>query len=338
MYRDSGAAKTISTLAHEVAMARVPRSFLLAVLAAILSSTPAAIAKRLEIVANGREKDIRFTGSDWKQLDDSIESAANRGDGAVAPGALTNGDSVRARPSIHGLTGSASLFVFGENHLGFEGRAGRMLPEGTLVDGGAVTMGEPVVEDGKPFELEVVREGSALTFSINGQRIQRHDTKGRTVHGTFVFRPHRASMRIWSWTAVGSFKSLPEPRKLPMLVNVFSKGADGAHNTCGNPPPDQDRDTGRIRLPMWLPMTWNLGADHESRIMKRASKLPRKVLITVSDDDAKTWPVAAEISAGSAADSNLTRLADGSVGVLFESDGYSKISLTRFSLDWPEGT
>ena len=38
---------------------------------------------------------------------------------------------------------------------------------------------------------------------------------------------------------------------------------DGA-NTCGNPCPVVDRETGTI----WLPMTWNHGSDHESKIMK----------------------------------------------------------------------
>ena len=37
---------------------------------------------------------------------------------------------------------------------------------------------------------------------------------------------------------------------------------DGA-NTCGNPAPVVDQETGTI----WLPMTWNLGSDHERDIL-----------------------------------------------------------------------
>jgi len=58
-----------------------------------------------------------------------------------------------------------------------------------------------------------------------------------------------------------------------------------AANTCGNACPVVDQDTGTI----WLPMTWNLGSDHESQIMKRTSQHPRHVYMTHSNDDGLTW-------------------------------------------------
>lgn len=66
---------------------------------------------------------------------------------------------------------------------------------------------------------------------------------------------------------------------------------DGA-NTCGNPCPVVDRDTGTI----WLAMTWNLGTDHERDIMAGTSQQPRLVFMTHSDDDGLTWSEPAEIS------------------------------------------
>lgn len=60
---------------------------------------------------------------------------------------------------------------------------------------------------------------------------------------------------------------------------------DDGDNTCGNPAPVVDRETGVI----WLPMTWNLGSDHEGEIMTGRSKEPRHAYVTHSDDDGLTW-------------------------------------------------
>lgn len=51
--------------------------------------------------------------------------------------------------------------------------------------------------------------------------------------------------------------------------------------------------------------------------------------LRISTDEGKTWPVAIEIYAGSAAYSSLTRLRDAGVGVLYERDNYSEIAFTR---------
>jgi sialidase-1 len=58
-----------------------------------------------------------------------------------------------------------------------------------------------------------------------------------------------------------------------------------AQNTCGNPCPVVDEETGRI----WLFLTWNLGEDHETDIIHKTSKFPRIPYLCYSDDDGKTW-------------------------------------------------
>jgi len=58
-----------------------------------------------------------------------------------------------------------------------------------------------------------------------------------------------------------------------------------ANNTCGNPTPIVDRETGVV----WLFNTWNLGSDHEHHIMTGHSKFPRRVYLCKSTDDGKTW-------------------------------------------------
>ena len=68
---------------------------------------------------------------------------------------------------------------------------------------------------------------------------------------------------------------------------------DDAGNTCGNPCAVVDRDTGAI----WLLTTWNLGDDHEGKIIARTSKDTRRVFVTCSADDGKTWDAPREITA-----------------------------------------
>ncbi|MCA8970714.1 MAG: exo-alpha-sialidase [Planctomycetes bacterium] len=58
-----------------------------------------------------------------------------------------------------------------------------------------------------------------------------------------------------------------------------------AGNTCGNPCPVVDAQTGFV----WLAMTWALGSDHESKVMKGEAERERRVLVTHSEDDGVTW-------------------------------------------------
>ena len=64
-----------------------------------------------------------------------------------------------------------------------------------------------------------------------------------------------------------------------------------AGNTCGNPAPVIDRGNGRVVLPM----TWNAGDDVERDIIAGRSAHPRRVFVTSSDDDGKTWARAREL-------------------------------------------
>ena len=67
--------------------------------------------------------------------------------------------------------------------------------------------------------------------------------------------------------------------------------SDG-NNTCGNPAPVVDRDTGTI----WLLMTWNSGSEGERAINNGTSKDTRRVFVTSSHDDGLTWSKPREIT------------------------------------------
>lgn len=64
-------------------------------------------------------------------------------------------------------------------------------------------------------------------------------------------------------------------------------------NTCGNPCPVLDRETGEIHLLM----THNLGADHEARIIDQTSTGTRTVWVATSPDNGASWSEPREITA-----------------------------------------
>lgn len=64
-------------------------------------------------------------------------------------------------------------------------------------------------------------------------------------------------------------------------------------NTCGNPCPVLDWETGVIHLLM----TWNRGDDCESTIIAGESKDTRRVYVCESKDNGRTWSVPREITA-----------------------------------------
>lgn len=71
-------------------------------------------------------------------------------------------------------------------------------------------------------------------------------------------------------------------------ITVWDDGA----NTCGNPVPVVDAQTGRI----YLLMTWNLGQDNIGAIDNGTSEDTRRVFVTWSDDDGLTWQPPKEIT------------------------------------------
>ncbi len=59
-----------------------------------------------------------------------------------------------------------------------------------------------------------------------------------------------------------------------------------------------------------------------------------KLTVRVSTDDGKSWSAGKEIYTGAAAYSDLVVQQNGQIGVLYEKDGYTKISYAQFSYDW----
>ncbi len=114
--------------------------------------------------------------------------------------------------------------------------------------------------------LAVTRNGTILAF-CEGRKNSRADT------GDIDLLVKRSSDGGRTWTP-------------PQIV-----WSDG-ENTCGNPAPVMDRTTGIIHLLM----TWNCGSDREADIHAGRGRDTRRVFITRSTDEGRTWAKPREIT------------------------------------------
>lgn len=67
---------------------------------------------------------------------------------------------------------------------------------------------------------------------------------------------------------------------------------DDGDNVCGNPAPVVDQVSGTI----FLLSTWNLGEDHESEIIRQASRDTRRIFVMESSDAGNSWSKPKEIT------------------------------------------
>lgn len=78
-------------------------------------------------------------------------------------------------------------------------------------------------------------------------------------------------------------------------------------------------------------------AEEQDRLLfaNPASKTERSNgTVRLSYDEGRTWPVERTVYEDGYAYSCLTRLSDGTIGLLYERDGYEEISFARFNLAW----
>lgn len=81
------------------------------------------------------------------------------------------------------------------------------------------------------------------------------------------------------------------------------------------------------------------GSDAKSILMfanPADAKARKNMTVRLSYDEGQSWPVSKVISPGSAIYSSMTRLPDGSIGLLYERQGYQQITFARMSLTWLE--
>jgi sialidase-1 len=106
-----------------------------------------------------------------------------------------------------------------------------------------------------------------------------------------------------TWSALTVDGGLPEPRCMATILRYSWPENDRSRILFANPASHEDRARGTVR---------------------------------VSYDEGQTWPVSKLVVEGDFAYSCLTRLQDGSVGLLYETDHYRRIEFQRFTIDWLE--
>jgi sialidase-1 len=105
-----------------------------------------------------------------------------------------------------------------------------------------------------------------------------------------------------TWSPVADVPALRDPScNASILRHSFGDGASGPGRLLYSGPDAMSRSNGTVYL---------------------------------SRDDGATWPVKRVLWPGSFAYSVLTKLQDGTVGCLFETDNYGRIAFARFSVDW----
>lgn len=161
-------------------------------------------------VRDGVSNEVLVVGKKWQQGDGFLECAGMH-NYLYAGKALGSGDvHVRARLALLNITGSAaSLVIDSRDHYGFDGGG----KQGMFVSGpsfGKLKFIEPFsdfIEEARPFELEVIREGPQLRVLIDGKEAHRC-TDRRARFGSIALRPWRATMRVYEFSATGSLAKL----------------------------------------------------------------------------------------------------------------------------------
>jgi sialidase-1 len=191
---------------------------------------PPVTGKSLEVfVAEGRALGVRQVGKPWEQKDGYLEGSG-KDNYLFAGKMLADSDfHVRIRLGLQKPGKTSASFVFCGNHFGFDayseepGKAGKLFVEGPLF-GRTIYLDDGLryITPGESFVFEAVREGTTLTFRIDGKEVY---TTGlpRVLKGPFGLRPWRGAFRIYEFTCAGYL----EPFK--PFNSVFVSGEDGYH-------------------------------------------------------------------------------------------------------------
>jgi sialidase-1 len=155
------------------------------------------------------------------------------------------------------------------------------------------------VPDGKGGERSQINEVQMVELSDGSVRLSSRQFAGAKVRRTSISNDGGET-----WLPVAELPELADPSCMQgMLRYSFDDGAERG-KLLHTGPDSTKRDHGTVYL---------------------------------STDDGATWPVKRELYAGGFAYSVPTRLADGTVGVLFEADSYKRIVFARFPIGWVEG-
>ncbi|MBL9138170.1 MAG: exo-alpha-sialidase [Verrucomicrobiales bacterium] len=153
-----------------------------------------------------------------------------------------------------------------------------------------------LVADPKLGQRSQINEVQMVELSDGSVRLNSRQFAGAKVRKTAVSRDGGRT-----WSPVEDVPQLRDPSCNASILRYSFDDANGAGMVLYSGPDSTKRDTGTIHL---------------------------------SFDDGRTWPLKRVLWPGSFAYSVLTRLADGRVGCLFETDGANRIVFGRFPIQW----
>ena len=153
-----------------------------------------------------------------------------------------------------------------------------------------------LVPDEKGGERSQMNEVQMVELSDGSVRLSSRQFTGVKVRRTAVSRDGGAT-----WSTVQELPELRDPSCMAGMIRYSFDDAAGRGRLLHTGPDSVKRDHGTV----WLSL-----------------------------DDGATWPVKRELWPGGFAYSVPARLADGTVGCLFEADDYKRIVLARFPIEW----
>ncbi len=171
--------------------------------AAAWTATTRARAEDVTFVAGGESRLVRAIGAAWTPREDALQCGGT-GNYLIAGRAIASGDfTIRARLSLEQLDGTAASLVIGGNHFGFDGQGNRLFVEGPAF-GRTRLLGDAakVIPPGKPFVVEILREGTTISFRIDGELIHKASYRLAPVCAIGL-RPWRATMRLYDFSCIG---------------------------------------------------------------------------------------------------------------------------------------
>lgn len=179
----------------------------------------ALAAEEAVFVEGGTARSVQVVGKKWAAEDGALVCSGT-GNFLVAGKALSSGDfRIRARLTLQKLEGTAASLAIGQNNFGFDARSGKLFVEGAQL-GKTRSVGDSadLIAPGKPFDVEVTRQGSVLTFGIGSKELHKGEYR-LDAPLAVALRPWRATMRVTDFSASG---------------NLVAVSADAIAKVCGN--------------------------------------------------------------------------------------------------------
>jgi sialidase-1 len=155
------------------------------------------------------------------------------------------------------------------------------------------------ITDSKGAQRSQVNEVQMVELSDGSLRLNSRQFAGAKVRKTAVSKDGGVT-----WSAVVDVPELKDPSCMASILRYSFDDAEGKGRILYSGPDSAKRENGTVHL---------------------------------STDDGATWPVQRVLFPGSFGYSVLTRLADGTVGCLFETDGANRIVFARFPVEWISG-